>query len=164
MSETLWDVERLTEATRQSVPMAAQTRVEVVEAERGRVVLRMPLEGNGNHIGTMYAGALFALCEFPGGTLFSTTFDASRYYPIVKGVDISFRKFAGTDITVEASMSEEEAARIAAAAELGDDLSTWRREGQRSGFTPGLIPNDFRSTNRPTYQQVLEFAPVGAGQ
>ncbi|NDH87449.1 MAG: DUF4442 domain-containing protein [Actinobacteria bacterium] len=79
MSETLWDVERLTEATRQSVPMAAQTRVEVVEAERGRVVLRMPLEGNGNHIGTMYAGALFALCEFPGGTLFSTTFDASRY-------------------------------------------------------------------------------------
>ncbi len=117
MSETLWDVERLTEATRQSVPMAAQTRVEVVEAERGRVVLRMPLEGNGNHIGTMYAGALFALCEFPGGTLFSTTFDASRYYPIVKGVDISFRKFAGTDITVEASMSEEEAARIAAAAD-----------------------------------------------
>ena len=50
-----------------------------------------------------------------------------------------------------------------AAAELGDDLSTWRREGQRSGFTPGLIPNDFRSTNRPTYQQVLEFAPGGAG-
>ena len=46
-----------------------------------------------------------------------------------------------------------------AAAELGDDLSTWRREGLRSGFTPGLIPDDFRSTNRPTYQQVLEFAP-----
>jgi len=30
---------------------------------------------------------------------------------------MSFRKFAGTDITVEASMSEEEAARIAAAAD-----------------------------------------------
>ncbi|MEO0492234.1 MAG: YiiD C-terminal domain-containing protein [Actinomycetota bacterium] len=116
-AEREWDVARLTEATRASVPMAAQTRVEVVEAERGRVVLRMPLEGNGNHIGTMYAGALFALCEFPGGTLFSTTFDASRYYPIVKGVDISFRRFAGTDITVEASMSEEEAVRIAAAAD-----------------------------------------------
>ncbi len=116
MSDKQWDVGLLTEATRQLVPMAAHTRVEVVEAERGRVVLRMPLEGNGNHIGTMYAGALFALCEFPGGTLFSTTFDASRYYPIVKGVEISFRKFAGTDITVEASMSEKEAIRIAAAA------------------------------------------------
>ena len=32
------------DATRQSVPMAAQTRVEVVEAERYRVVLRMPLD------------------------------------------------------------------------------------------------------------------------
>ena len=52
-----------------------------------------------------------------------------------------------------------DAALAETAAELGDDLSSWRREGQRSGFTPGLIPDDFRSTNRPTYQQVLEFAP-----
>ena len=101
-----WDVERLTESTRKSVPMAEQTQVRVVEAERGRVKLLMPFEGNQNHIGTMYAGALFALAEFPGGTLFSTTFDASRYYPIVKGVDIQFRRFAATDITVEISMSE----------------------------------------------------------
>jgi acyl-homoserine lactone acylase PvdQ len=47
------------------------------------------------------------------------------------------------------------------AAELGDDPSTWLREGRRSTFTPGLIPDDFRSTNRPTYQQLLEF--VGEG-
>ena len=117
MSDTTWDVERLTESTRASVPMAAQTQVEVIEAERGRVVLRMPIEGNGTHIGTMYAGALFALAEFPGGTLFSTTFDVSRYYPIVKGVEIQFRRFAATDISVEASMTEEQVAAVAAAAD-----------------------------------------------
>lgn len=117
MSGTTWDVERLTESTRASVPMAAQTQVEVIEAERGRVVLRMPIEGNGNHIGTMYAGALFALAEFPGGTLFSTTFDVSRYYPIVKGVEIQFLRFAATDISVEASMTEEQVAAVAAAAD-----------------------------------------------
>lgn len=50
------------------------------------------------------------------------------------------------------------------AQQLGTDLSTWRREGLRSTFAPNLIPDDFRSTNRPTYQQVLEFAPVGAGE
>lgn len=115
--EKSWDVERLTESTRASVPMAEQTQVRVVEAERGRVKLQMPFEGNQNHIGTMYAGALFALAEFPGGTLFSTTFDASRYYPIVKGVDIQFRRFAATDITVEISMSDEEAAAVAAEAD-----------------------------------------------
>ena len=27
------------------------------------------------------------------------------------------------------------------------------------GFTPGLIPDTIRATNRPTFQQVLEFAP-----
>jgi hypothetical protein len=25
---------------------------------------------------------------------------------------------------------------------------------------PGLIEDDFRSTNRPTFQQVIEFAPM----
>lgn len=43
-------------------------------------------------------------------------------------------------------------------AERGPDPSTWLPEGQRLTFTPGLIPDDFRATNRPTYQQVIEFA------
>jgi acyl-homoserine lactone acylase PvdQ len=52
----------------------------------------------------------------------------------------------------------ETVADIAAA--RGDDPTTWLREGRRSTFVPGLIPDDFRATNRPTYQQVLEFAPA----
>ena len=47
------------------------------------------------------------------------------------------------------------------ALDAGNDPSQWRREGRRSGFTPGLIPDTFRSTNRPTYQQVLEFSRNG---
>jgi hypothetical protein len=50
------------------------------------------------------------------------------------------------------------------AAERGDDPNTWLREGARSSFAPDLIPATFRSTNRPTFQQVLEFAPSAAGQ
>ena len=46
------------------------------------------------------------------------------------------------------------------AAELGDDPSTWLKEGARTGFLPGLLGETFRSTNRPTFQQVLEFAPT----
>lgn len=45
------------------------------------------------------------------------------------------------------------------AMERGDDPGTWLKEGARTGFTPGLISATFRSTNRPTFQQVLEFAP-----
>lgn len=47
------------------------------------------------------------------------------------------------------------------AVERGNDPSTWLKDGQRSGFVPSLIPNTFRATNRPTFQQVLEFVPEG---
>lgn len=46
------------------------------------------------------------------------------------------------------------------ATERGNDPSTWLKEGARSGFVPELISETFRSTNRPTFQQVLEFAPT----
>jgi len=39
------------------------------------------------------------------------------------------------------------------------DPATWLDEGDRSGFVPGLISETFRTTNRPTYQQVLELGP-----
>jgi hypothetical protein len=41
----------------------------------------------------------------------------------------------------------------------GNDPTTWLKVGARSRFVPGVIPNTFRQTNRPTFQQVLEFAP-----
>lgn len=44
--------------------------------------------------------------------------------------------------------------------ERGDDPTTWLLEGQLTGFAPGLIPDTFRTTNRPTFQQVLEFVPA----
>ena len=43
------------------------------------------------------------------------------------------------------------------AATLGADPSAWRSTASRTGFAPGLIPNTMRTTNRPTFQQVLEF-------
>jgi Penicillin amidase len=46
-------------------------------------------------------------------------------------------------------------ARLAAA--QGPDPTKWRETAARTGFVPGLIPNTIRSTNRPTFQQVLEF-------
>jgi hypothetical protein len=47
------------------------------------------------------------------------------------------------------------------AAQYGEDPNTWLGEGNRIRFEPGFITETMRSTNRPTYQQVLEFAPTG---
>ena len=80
--------------------------------EQGFVRLRVPLAGNENHIGSMYAGALFTLAEIPGGALFLTSFDASKFYPIVKEMNLRFRRPATGDIVVEARLSAEEIARL----------------------------------------------------
>ncbi len=77
----------------------------------------MPFEPNVNHVGMMYAGALFTLAEVPGGTIFLTTFDTKRFYPIVKDLQIRFRRPATSDITVEVRISDEEVARISAEAD-----------------------------------------------
>ena len=80
--------------------------------EPGFVRLRVPLAGNENHIGSMYAGALFTLAEIPGGALFLTSFDASKFYPIVKEMNLRFRRPATGDIVVEARLSAEEIERL----------------------------------------------------
>ncbi len=43
------------------------------------------------------------------------------------------------------------------AAQLGPDPAQWLTTAARTSFTPGLIPNTIRTTNRPTFQQVLEL-------
>jgi len=43
------------------------------------------------------------------------------------------------------------------AAALGPDPAQWRTTAARTSFAPGLINDTMRATNRPTFQQVLEF-------
>ena len=76
----------------------------------------MPLEGNVNHVGTMYAGSLFTLGEIAGGVIHMVSLDTTRLFPIVKEVNIRFRRPAMTDVTMEVEMSAEEASRIQAEA------------------------------------------------
>ncbi|MDH3653853.1 MAG: DUF4442 domain-containing protein [Myxococcales bacterium] len=99
-------------AIEKGIPFAGRTEVKVLELEPGYVKMMMPLEPNINHVGTMYAGALFTLAELPGGAIFLSTFDASKFFPLIKGMEIKFLKPATTDIVVEVRLSPEEAAKI----------------------------------------------------
>lgn len=96
------------------IPFVRNTGVRVVELEPGRVVARMPIKGNVNHIGTMYAGALFTLAEFPGGPLMLATYGITRFIPIVTDLRMEFVKVAKSDVTVELAMSADEIARVEA--------------------------------------------------
>ncbi len=83
----------------------------------GYVEAEMPLKGNENHIGTMYAGAMFTLAELPGGLLTLSTFDSKRYYPIVKEMTIRYLKLAKTDLRLEYHLNEVQIAALEAEAD-----------------------------------------------
>jgi len=102
------------------IKFVANSGLRVVELRRGYVKCLMPFAGNGNHIGTMYAGALFTVAEIPGGALFLSSFDASKFYPIVKELDLRFLKPAKGDVTVEITLDDMQIAALSAqAAEKG---------------------------------------------
>lgn len=94
------------------IAFVERTGLKVDLLERGRVRCRMPFAGNGNHVGTMYAGALFTCAEIPGGALFLSTFDPSRCYPIVKSLDLKFLKPATRDVHVDISLTDPEIEQI----------------------------------------------------
>jgi acyl-coenzyme A thioesterase PaaI-like protein len=101
-----------------SVPGIERTGVRILELRDRYAKALMPLdEGNTNHVGIMYAGSLFTLGEFAGGAIHLVSMDFRRFFPIVKEVRIRFRRPALTDVTMEVTMSEQDARRLEAEAE-----------------------------------------------
>ncbi|HKY90267.1 MAG TPA: YiiD C-terminal domain-containing protein [Nevskiaceae bacterium] len=105
------------QAVEKGFKFVANTGLELMELKPGYVKCRMPYLGNGNHIGTMYAGALFTLAEIPGGALFLSSFDITRYFPIVKSLDLRFVKPAKADVYVEIALDAERIQAISAEAD-----------------------------------------------
>lgn len=98
-----------------AIPLVHGMGLRHVLAEPGQVEARMPIEGNSNHLGTMYAGALFTVAEVLGGTIVFTSFEPG-YLPIVKNVRIDYLKPAQSDVTASASLEAAEIERIATTA------------------------------------------------
>jgi thioesterase domain-containing protein len=104
--------ETVRELVEKKIAFVERMGLKVVELAPGYAKLLAPLLGNENHIGSMYAGALFTLAEMPGGALFLTTFDPTKYYPIIKELTVKFLHPAHSDIIVEVFLSSEEVDRI----------------------------------------------------
>lgn len=98
--------------TEEQIAFVKRSGLKAEVLEPGYVRLCMPLAGNQNHIGSMYAGALFTLAEIPGGALFLTSFDSQRFYPVIKEMNLRFRRPAVTDIHVEARLDAEQIDRL----------------------------------------------------
>ncbi len=101
-------IEIARQLTEEQIAFVKRSGLKAELLEPGHVRLCMPLAGNQNHLGSMYAGALFTLAEIPGGALFLTSFDSQRFYPLVKEMNLRFRRPATGDIRVEARLGSEQ--------------------------------------------------------
>ena len=95
-----------------TIPAAHKLGIKAVEARPGFAAATVPLEGNGNHFGVVYAGVEFTVAEILGGIIAIASFDAAKYYPLVKKLDIEFTAAARSDLRAEASLDEDELRRI----------------------------------------------------
>jgi acyl-coenzyme A thioesterase PaaI-like protein len=113
-------VDMMNAALGSTIPTAHNMGVHVVEARRGFAAATVPVEGNGNHFGVIYAGVQFTVAEILGGIISLSTFDSATYFPLVKNIDISFVGMARSELRAEASLDDDTIARIEAeAAERG---------------------------------------------
>lgn len=109
-------VDMINGAMESTIPMAHKIGLRVVEAGHGHAAVTVPVEGNGNHFGVVYAGAQFVAAEILGGIIGLTTFDRAKYFPLVKNIDIKFVSMARSEIRAQAALDDETIAHVEAEA------------------------------------------------
>jgi uncharacterized protein (TIGR00369 family) len=114
MSEQLTPAQ-VTEFVHAAVPAIGRLGIEVLDLAPGYTRLRLPVEPNSNHIGTMYAGALVALAELPGGLL-PLAIPELAVVPIVTDIQVTFTRATRTDATLEARLAPADLRNLAAQA------------------------------------------------
>ncbi len=105
-------LDKLKDLFKSGIPFAARAGIEATTMDKQGIDLMIPLGPNKNHIGSMYAGALFTLAEMMGGAAAMVYFMEHGLIPIVKGLNIKFVKQAKSDITAAWSMAEDDVARV----------------------------------------------------
>ena len=116
----LTTAEGATELVHALIPAVARLEIRVTELAPGSVSLSMPLAGNANHLGTMYAAALFAIAELPAGILPWTVLPAMPLVPIARTADVAFRRPATTDVALTARLAPARIRDLADAASRGE--------------------------------------------
>ena len=138
-------------AIESTIPIAHKMGLKVVEARPGFAATTVPAEGNGNHFGVIYAGVLFTVAEILGGIIPLITFDTTKYFPLVKNLEIQFVAMAKSDVRAEASLDDEEIARIEA--EAG--------ERGKSDFTLEAVVTDADGKTVATTRGLYQLRAIG---
>lgn len=87
--------------------------LELLEITDNRVRIRLPKEGNTNHLGGVYAGAIFTFAEFPFGMMYIAKLGMTEMVPVVGEMTIRYLAPAVGDLYIDVNVSDEEWVQIA---------------------------------------------------
>ncbi len=94
------------------IPILAKMKAQVLGISDNCVRAMMPFAENTNHVGTMYAGSMFTLAEFPAGVLFVRRVDTNKIAPLVAEMKIRYRRPATSNLYIDFEISEEDLTRM----------------------------------------------------
>jgi acyl-coenzyme A thioesterase PaaI-like protein len=98
------------------LPLYEFMDLRIAGGENGFYRCFVPLnENTGNHISTFHAALQFAAAEILGGVVVVENRASDKYVPVVRSLNIEFKKPAMTDIFTEAYFSEQDAKKMNAA-------------------------------------------------
>lgn len=97
--------------------------LKLLDCRPGYAACLMPLQGNENHLGTLYAGAQFTLADITGGALALASFDSRQFYPLLKQLELQFLRPASTELRLSYQLSDEQLALLSAQAERDGKVS-----------------------------------------
>lgn len=124
-----------------SVPFTRRNKFQVVEMRTGYLKAKIPLKPNQNHLGTMYAGAMFLLAEVPGGIIALVEFSGD-YFPVLKEFNIRYLLPAQSDLTVEVFLTQEQ-------------LNHIRQQAEETGKSDFTLNLDIRDVNHVVVAQAV---------
>merc|ERR1712023_15101 len=119
------------------MPFIERAHIEILEfaqgGSEGHVKLRIPFEGNQNHVGVMYAGSQFTFAEFSALPLTLSAFGMDileRFVPHVDNFEIKYFKPVNCDLYTTLTLTADQVAsyqsdmqnRLMAVISLQNDL------------------------------------------
>lgn len=96
----------------ETVPWVKESGLKLLDAEDNYIRAMMPREKHVNHVGFAFAGTHFSIMECVGAAIVAVSYPGETWIPIIKSVNIEYKKPLATDIYCEISLPEEKAREL----------------------------------------------------
>ena len=98
----------------ETVPWVKDSGIKLLDAEDGYIRAMMPREKHVNHVGIAFAGTHFSIMECVGAGITAVSYPGETWIPIIKEVNIQYKKPLLTDIYCEMRLPREKADELIA--------------------------------------------------